>query len=127
MTHFSTSAPSCRYVIASSTQCCNIDHLWVHTGIDTLADITSYLYSLEKTEVFNLGLVLGLEYNRLKAMRASPNFLQDTIAGWLQGVDQVLRVGVPTWKRLVEALKDPRVCQNELAIMIEQHKQDGIL
>ena len=72
--------------------------------------------------MFNLGLVLSLNYNRLKSMMDSQTFLQDTPAGWLEKVDQVLQTGTPTWKRLVEALKDPRVGQNGLAAKIEQDK-----
>jgi len=72
--------------------------------------------------VFNLGLVLGLSYNRLKTMMDSQTFLQDMLAKWLEKVDQVLQTGVPTWKRLVEALKDPRVGQNGFASKIEQDK-----
>ena len=93
-----------------------------HTGIDDLADISSYLHPLDKTTVFNLGLVLSLNYNRLKTMMDSQTFLQDMLARWLEKVDQVLQTGVPTWKRLVEALKDPRVGQNGLASKIEQDK-----
>ena len=93
-----------------------------HAGIEDLKDITSYLHQLDKTTVFNLGLVLSLNYNRLKIMMDSQTFHQDMLAGWLNGVDQVLKAGVPTWKRLVEALKDPRVGQNGLASKIEQEK-----
>ena len=95
-------------------------HIFV--GIDTLGDITIYLHQLDKTAIFNLGLVLGLAYNRLKAMTDSPSFLPDMLAGWLQRVDHVLRIGFPTWTRLVEALRDPRVGQNGLATKIEQDK-----
>ena len=93
-----------------------------NAGIEDLADITNYLHQLDKTTVFNLGLVLGLNYNRLKTMMDSQTFLQDMLAGWLEKVDQVLQTGVPTWKRLVEALKDLRVGQNGLASNIEQDK-----
>ena len=55
-------------------------------------------------------------------MRDSTNFLQDMLAGWLQRVDWVLKAGVPTWRRLVKALKDPRVGQNGVANKIEQDK-----
>ena len=91
-----------------------------YAAIDTLADITSYLHPLDKTAVFNLGLVLGLDYNRLKPMQDSPHFLEDMLAGWLQRMDQVLRTGFPTWKRLVKALEDPRVGQNGVANKIKQ-------
>ena len=94
--------------------------LCAYTAIDTLAEITSYLHPLDKTAVFNLGLVLGLDYNRLKPMQDSPHFLEDMLAGWLQRMDQVLRTGFPTWKRLVKALEDPRVGQNGVASKINQ-------
>ena len=96
--------------------------LSVCAGIVDLADITSYLHPLSKTTVFNLGLVMGLDYNRLKPLIDSPDFLADMLAGWLQRVDQVQKAGVPTWKRLVEALRDPRVGQNGIASSIEQDK-----
>jgi len=91
-------------------------------GIEDLADITSYLHPLGRTAVFNLGLVLGLDYNRLKPLIDSPDFLADMLAGWLQRVDLVQKAGVPTWRRLVEALRDPRVGQNRIAFTIEQDK-----
>ena len=95
----------------------------MHAGIENLADITIYFHSLGRTAVFNLGLVLGLDYNRLKPLIDSINFLADMLAGWLQRVDQVQKVGVPTWRRLVEALRDPRVGKNGIASEIEQDKQ----
>ena len=95
----------------------------IHVDINNLADITSYLHQLDKTAVFNLGLLLGLGYERLKAMMDTPTFLQDMLAGWLQKVDRVLNIGVPTWRRLAEALRDPRVGQIGLALEVEQNKQ----
>ena len=53
----------------------------------------------------------------------TPTFLSEMLAGWLQGVDQALKTGVPTWKRLVKALRDPIVGQNRLASKIAQDKQ----
>ena len=94
----------------------------MHAGIRDLADITIYLHPLDRTAVFNLGLLLGLDYNRFKSSTDSPNFLADMLAGWLQRADQVQKAGVPTWRRLVEALRDPRVGQNGTAIKIEQDK-----
>ena len=92
------------------------------TGTEDLGDITSYLHKLDKTAVCNLGLVLGLDYTRLQGMMDSPTFLQDMLAAWLQKVDKVQQVGVPTWKKLVEALRDPRVGQNGISTNIEQDK-----
>ena len=54
-----------------------------------------------------------------------PTFLEDMLAEWLKKVDQMPQTGVPTWKRLVEALKDAKVDQNELASKIEQDKLHG--
>ena len=95
----------------------------IRVDINNLADITRYLHPLDRTAVFNLGLVLGLGYERLRAMMDGRTFLEDMLAVWLQRVDQVLRTGVPTWRKLVEALKDPRVGQNGLARNIEQDEQ----
>ena len=87
-----------------------------------LADITSYLHPLGKTTVFKLGLIMGLDYNRLKPLIDSPDFLEVMLAGWLEKVDQVQKIGVPTWKRLVEALRDPRVGQSGIARNVEQDR-----
>lgn len=91
-------------------------------GTEDIADIISYLYKLDKTAVCNLSLVLGLSYTRLQDKVDSPNFLKDSLTAWLQMVDQVQQVGIPTWKKLVEALRDPRVGQNGIATNIEQDK-----
>ena len=90
--------------------------------MEDLGDITSYLHKLDKAAVCKLGLVLGLDYTRLQDMMDSPTFLQSMLAAWLQGVDQVQQVGVPTWEKLVEALKDPRVGQNGISTKIEKDK-----
>ena len=99
-----------------------VNTLCPHAGMHDLSDITSYLHPLSRTAVFNLGLVLGLHYNRLRPLIDSPEFLTDMLAGWLQRVDQVQTAGVPTWRRLVEALRDPRLGQNGIASEIEQEK-----
>ena len=95
----------------------------MYVGIENLKDITSYLNSLDKTAIIHLGIVLGLNYNRLKTMMDTATFLSEMLAKWLEGVDQVLQTGVPTWKSLVKALRDPLVGQNGLASKIEQDKQ----
>ena len=53
----------------------------------------------------------------------SPNFLTDVLADWLQRVDQVRKAGVPTWQRLVEALRDPRVGHNGITSKIADKKR----
>lgn len=96
-----------------------------HAGIGNLVDITNYLLPLDTTAVCRLGLVLGLNFNRLMAMKDSPTFLEDMLSGWLQRAPPVVQTEVPTWARLVEALKDPRVGQNGLASKIEEGKLHG--
>ena len=82
-------------------------------------EITDYLFRLDKTHVYHLGLVLGLTHHRVKEMENSKTFLDDMIAAWLQKVDQV---GVPTWQSLVKALRHRRVGQTGIASEIEKEK-----
>ena len=91
-----------------------------HQDIKDLADITEYLHPLLPPAVFNLGLVLGLQYKRLVVLMDSQHFLEDVLAGWLERMDQVEEAGVPTWKKLVEALRDPRIGHNGIASKIEK-------
>ena len=67
---------------------------------------------MEKTHVYNLGLVLGLRHNKVKAMMDFANFLDGVIAAWLQKKDQVPE---PSWTVLVNALKHRRVGQTGIA------------
>ena len=89
---------------------------------DDLVDVTDYLLRLDKPSIFQLGLVLGLSHHRLKGMKNSETFLEDMIEAWLQKVDQVQKRGVPTWQRLVEALRHDRVGQAGIASGIETEK-----
>ena len=82
-------------------------------------EITDYLFELDKTHIYHLGLVLGLSHHRVKGMEDSKTFLDDMIAALLQKVDQV---GIPTWKRLVKALRHKRVGQTGIASEIENNK-----
>ena len=91
-------------------------------GTEDLYAITTYLHELNKTAVYKLGLVLGLHCKRLKDMIDFPNFLQEMLVAWLQRVDKVQQVGIPTWNRLVEALRDPTVGENGVATNIEQNE-----
>ena len=84
-----------------------------------MIEITDYLFELNKTHIYHLGLVLGLSHHRVKGMKDSETFLDDMIAAWLQKVDQV---EVPTWQRLVKALRHKRVGQNGIASEIERDK-----
>ena len=82
-------------------------------------EITDYLFGLDKTHIYHLGVVLGLSQQRVKEMKDSETFLDDMITVWLQKVDQV---GVPTWQRLVKALRHKRVGQTDIASEIEKDK-----
>ena len=58
-----------------------------------------------------LGLELGLRYSRLqkieiKRLRDVPSCMRDMIAAWLGKKDKVMKEGVPTWKQLIQALKN---------------------
>jgi len=52
-------------------------------------------------------------------MEDSKTFLDDMVAAWLQKVDQVQKKGAPSWRRLVEALRDRTVGQNGIAKKIQ--------
>jgi len=93
--------------------------------MDDLIDITDYLVKLDKTHIYHLGLVLGLNLPRVKGMKDSETFLDDVISAWLQKVDQVEKRGTPTWQRMVEALRHHRVGQNGIANEIEQEHAQG--
>jgi len=53
------------------------------SGDEDFLEITEYLIALEKTDVYNLGLVLGLSQHKVKAMKDTDTFLDDVIAAWL--------------------------------------------
>ena len=93
--------------------------LFFYAGEENLIEITDYLIELDKTHIYHLGLVLGLSHHRVKGMKDSEMFLDDMITAWLQKVDQV---EVPTWQRLVKALRHKRVGQTGIASEIENDK-----
>ena len=94
----------------------------IHTAIDDLNEITDYLLNLGQTDIYNLGLALGLNQPHVKKMKDSETFRDDVIAAWLQKEDQVTRRGVPIWESLVKALRDRRVNQTGLAKTIESER-----
>ena len=71
-----------------------------------------------------LGLVLGLDYNKLKGKMDSPLFHEEVIAAWLRKEDYVMEdtKRIPTWTNLVAALKDDTVRENGVASLIYKHK-----
>ena len=95
----------------------------VNSVIGDLVEVTKYLLDLDQTAIHSLGLTLGLYYPHLNKMETSKRFRDDVIAAWLQKEDQILRMGTPTWKTLVKALRDPRVNQTGIAKKIEADKK----
>ena len=85
-----------------------------------MLDITDYLMELKKIDFYNLGLVLGLSKHRVEEMMDSKTFCDDVIIAWLQKVDQVTKMGAPTWQRIAKALRHVRVGQNDIADEIEK-------
>ena len=70
---------------------------------------------MDKLQIYNLGLVLGLRQTKAKGLMDSPTFLDDAITAWLQKEDQVAEKGEPSWTALINALKHRRVGQTGIA------------
>ena len=87
-----------------------------------IMEITDYLFQLDKADIYNLGMVLGLSQIRVKAMEDSKTFLDDVIAAWIRKKDFVERRGLPTWETLVRALRHRRIGQTGLANDIRKDK-----
>ena len=77
---------------------------------------------MEKTHVYNLGLILGLSQHKVKAMKDTDTFLDDVITAWLRKEDRVIKRGEPSWTVLVSALKHRRVGQIGIASTIAKDK-----
>ena len=87
-----------------------------------LLEITDYLLELEEKHIYDLGLVLGLDQNKVKKLRGSDSFLDDVISAWLRKEDQVTIKGNPSWAVLIGALKHARVKQIGIADKIAKDK-----
>ena len=94
----------------------------IHTAIHDLLEVTDYLLNLKQTDIYYLGLTLGLTHPHLKNMESSNTFRENMIAAWLQKEDDVTRRGLPTWETLVKALRNDRVNQNGVADKIASDK-----
>ena len=106
----------CLFILEKPTCCgCVLDD-------DDFVAITNYLWQLEKFHIYNLGIMLGLSQHRLKDMRVSDIFLDDVIVAWLRQEDRVKCAGLPSWRRLVEALRHHRVGQNGIAYKIAEDR-----
>ena len=93
------------------------------SGEDDLLDVTDYLHNMDKTHIYNLGLVLGLTQTKVKNMKeTSDTFLDDVITAWLRREDKVPEKGEPSWTVLVNALIHRRVGQTGIANDIAKDK-----
>ena len=91
-------------------------------GDDDFADIVDYLWDLDKEQLIQLGITLGLHFKRLKDMEDSKTFCCDLVHQWLNKVDAVGKKGLPTWSTLVNALRHRRVSQTGVAEKISKEK-----
>ena len=88
-----------------------------------MLDVSEYLNLLNRDQIFQLGLVLGLSaVPTLDNMRYTATFLSDMLAAWLRGQDDVNKRGGHTWGALVKALRHQSVAQNEIADRIQREK-----
>jgi len=55
----------------------------VPSSDEDFLEITEYLMQMEKTNIYNLGLVLGLSQHKVKAKKDTDTFLDDIITAWL--------------------------------------------
>ena len=95
----------------------------MHAAVGALVDVSEYLMHLNKDQIFQLALVLGLHaVPTLDKIRDTPNFLNDMLAAWLRGQDDVNKRGGHTWGALVKALRHASVTQNEIADKIQREK-----
>ena len=96
-------------------------------GEDDLVDITDYLMELDKSHIYNLGLVLGLARRHVNDFKqncdSNIEFLDAVLLHWLQRVD---RVGEVSWLALVTALRHPRLGQTGIADNISTQHGKGV-
>ena len=124
------------YMQCTSTECVHVQCItFVHvhildvcTGMDNLMEVTDYLNNLNKSHIYNLGLVLGLDYKRVVDLRencgSNQDFLDAVVASWLQKDDRVKDV---SWTALITALRSKRLGQNGIAERIAKEHGMGLL
>ena len=99
----------------------------MHLGFDDMHEATSYLYDLNKNQIYQLGLSLGLNARTLMETRdvaPQSRYLSDMLAAWFRKQDKVSdKSGPPTWRSLVKALRSKSVRQTGIADIIKQEKQ----
>ena len=101
--------------------------MWYFPGHDQLGDIKQYLSTLGRTNVTELGQALGLRYTTLRDLPQS-GFLDQVMTLWLDEAEDVLKKGKPSWRSLVQGLRDKLVRQNGIANKIaKEHRTQGML
>ena len=90
-------------------------------GIDDLQNVREQLVDVSKWE--DLGLALGLKYPTLEKIRHNGSGNVDTckremLVAWLKKTDGCL----PTWKALVDALRNRTVGHDDIANCIAKKK-----
>ena len=102
--------------------------MYLIIGEDDLVEITDQLMDLDKSDIYNLGLVLGLKPHRMRDLRDnSPGnlaFLDAVVENWLQRVDRVKEV---SWAALVKALLHQRLGQTGIATSIAEKYGNTLL
>ena len=92
----------------------------MYAGLGDLHQISSYLHDIPYESSLCLGLALGLSYTKLQK-KEKATFLLEMLSMWLREEDDVIKFGPPTWKTLVDALRDKTVGQNGIAQTIEEN------
>ena len=110
--------------IYSNTYNVSMEHFIVSTnpyppGHGDHDEIMSFLHSLNDKNIYDLGIALGISHQRLTDANKGASFLGNVILDWLNRVD---KVGRPSWRSLVSALKDPMVKQTGIANNIAAKK-----
>ena len=104
------------YTATHTKGCCSLC-----AGEDDLVEITDQLMELNKFQIYNLGLVLGLAHRRVVDLRENSStnlaFLDAVVLHWLQRVDRVKEV---SWEALVKALRHQRLGQTGIATSIAE-------
>lgn len=79
----------------------------------------SHIRDLEVGHIIDLGGALGLAHPTIMRMK-DPHY--DMIASWLRRENNVLEAGEPTWRVLVNALRD--IGQEGIARRIEESEEN---
>ena len=91
-----------------------------------LPDIMRYLKTMDRAGVNNLELVLGLQYTTMKNLSGNA-FLNDVVTQWLGKAEGMLSKRIPSWRSLVQWLREKLVQQNGIANKItEEHCMQGM-